>query len=161
MMRLSIGTPTGLWFEHLVQDNLDTGGASQFEKACQSIQNKLFDTTMNALKEQKNDENSFEYDLHEFHRAWEIALIYQNLLPGWLADSHTGCVMLCLSLARLHSPWLTDAFFGLRKRRNPELFQKKTNPPLTMAEEDSKVSRFLEWTIFSAMKNIWEILLAM
>ncbi|KAL7524370.1 hypothetical protein ACHAXR_000548, partial [Thalassiosira sp. AJA248-18] len=151
-MRLSIGTSTGAWFQHLLEDTLKVGGATQFGEVCQLIQNKLFDMTVEALRKRNNDEQSFEYDLHQFHRSDDFALLC-NQLPGRLEDSHPGCVMLCLTLARMHSSWLTDALFDVRRKRNPELFQKKTNYALSPAEENSEVNRFLGWAIFSSMKK--------
>ena len=113
----------------------------------------IFDITVKSLEQQTNDQSLFGYDLHEFYPSGDFSLICWKILPGRLADSRPGCVMLCLSLARMHSAWLKDALFDVRKERNPELFQKKTNIGLSMAEENSEVNRFLGWAIFSSMKR--------
>ena len=113
----------------------------------------LSDITVKLLEQQTYDRSLFEYDLHEFHCPEEFALICWNVLPGRLADSHPGCVMLCLSLAQMHSAWLKDALFDARKERNLELLQKKTNVCLSMAEENSKVNRFLGCAFFSSTKR--------
>ena len=39
--------------------------------------------------------------------------------------------------------------------QNLELFQKKSNCPLTPAEENNEVNRFLGWAIFSSVKKIY------
>ena len=82
---------------------------------------------MKLLKQRTNDQSLFEIDLHEFHCSGEFALICWNILPGRLSNSHQGCVMLCLSLVRMHSAWLKDASLDVCKERNLELFQKKSN----------------------------------
>ena len=78
----------------------------------------------------------------------------QSELPGTLSDSHPGCVIFCLCLARFHSVWLKDALCEARKTRNLELFQKKMNRKVTTAEENSEVNRFLGSAIYSAMKKV-------
>ena len=93
---------------------------------------KLLDIMVKSLEQHTNDQISFEYELYGFHCSEEFALICWSILPGRLADSQPGCVMLCLSLARMHSAWLKDALFDIHRERNPELFQKKMNVCLSM-----------------------------
>ena len=97
---------------------------------------------------------SFEYDLHAFHRSPVFSRLCQSELPGTLSDSHPGCVILCLCLARFHSVWLKDALYEVRNIRNPELFQKKMNCKMTTAEENSEVNQFFGWSIYSTMKKV-------
>ena len=152
-MRLSLDAPSGEWFSHFFEDTLEVGGAEQFEQACQAIQNILFDITVKSLRQRNDDQNSFEYDLHQYFMLEEFALLCWNQLPGRLSNTHPGCVMLFLSLVRMHLVWLKDALFDSRKQRNPELFFKPTTRCLTPEEENSEVNRFLGWSIFSSMKK--------
>ena len=39
-MRLCLDTPSGDWFNNLLEDTLEVGGVEQFEEACQAIQKK-------------------------------------------------------------------------------------------------------------------------
>ncbi|KAL7537398.1 hypothetical protein ACHAXR_010209 [Thalassiosira sp. AJA248-18] len=152
-MRISEGTPTQSWFDYLLEDTLEVGGVEEFDEACQRIQNKNFDITVNSLYRRKSDKVSFEYDLHEFHRSEEFASLCWDHLPGRLADSHPGCVMLCLSLSRMHSAWLKESLAEARKERNPELFRKKSNHCLSVVEENNETNNFFGWAIFSSMKR--------
>ena len=152
-MRLSFGTPTEKWFTHLLEIYQDEGCAQKFENTCISMQNKMFEYTVKSMKKRKDENNSFEYDLHSFHRSPEFSGLCKSQLPGSLSDSHPGCVMLYLCLARFHSVWLQDALCGDRKTRNPELFLKKSHRKMTTAEENSEVNRFYGWAIYSTMKN--------
>ena len=153
-MRLSIGTPTGKWFTHLLDEAMDDECSQQFENACISMQNKMFEFTVKSMTKRTNEGISFEYDVHAFHRSPDFSRMCQSELPGTLSDSHPGCVILYLCLARFHSVWLKDALYEARKIRNPELFQKKMNRKMTTAEENSEVNRFFGWAIYSTMKKV-------
>ena len=150
-IRLSIGTRSESWFHHLFEDTLTAGDIQQFDEVCQKMQDKLFELATNAVLKRTNENQSFEFDLHEYHRSQEFSKLCVEL-PGRLADHHAGCVMLFMSLSRMFSTWLKDALVHARKKRNPELFRRRTNTLLSNVEENNETHRFAGWAIFSSMK---------
>ena len=99
------GTPTEAWFNNSLKDTLD--GIPQFDWAGRLIQDKIYEMTIRSMQNLKNEKILFEYDLHEFHRSEDFALMYWGNLPGRIAEYHLGCVMLCLCLGQMHAEWLT------------------------------------------------------
>ena len=150
-IRLSIGTRSESWFHHLFDDTLTAGDIQQFDEVCQQMQDKLFELATNAVLKRTNENQSFEFDLHEYHRSQEFSTLCVEL-PGRLADHHAGCVMLFMSLSRMFSTWLKDALVYARKKRNPELFHRRTNTLLSNVQENNETNRFVGWAIYSSRK---------
>ena len=48
-MRLSVGTPAGKWFIHLLDEAMDDDCSQQFENACISVHNKMFEFTVKSM----------------------------------------------------------------------------------------------------------------
>ena len=109
---------------------------------------------MNALMRRKSKGVSYEYDLYMYHRSEEFRLLCQSSLPGQLAESHPGCVALCLSLSRMHTIWLREALIESQKKLNPGRFRKETTRELSIVEEHNEVNRFLGWAIYSVMEKL-------
>ncbi|KAL7534523.1 hypothetical protein ACHAWF_004856 [Thalassiosira exigua] len=149
-MRISLKTPTSTWFTWAHEETASVDGMKQFNAASQKVANKLFQFTVKAMLGRRNDESSYEFDLHHFHRSGEFDKLCWESLPGRLAANRAGCVVWCLSMAKLHSSWLKEALLDSRKARNPELFLQKDNVQITKAEENSEVNRFVGWAIASA-----------
>ena len=124
-IRLSFGTPTESYFRNLFEDVRSIEDVERFNIACQKIQAKILEITVKSMQQRNNDKVSFEYDLQEIHRSEVFAELCWNYLPGRLVESHSGCVMIFISLGRMHLSWLTDAMTEARRQRNPELFCKK------------------------------------
>jgi len=150
---LSIGTPTEAWFNNLFEDTLETDGIAQFDSACRLIQDKTYEIPIRSIQNRKNENISFEYDLHEFHLFEGFALMYWDNLSGRITEYHPGCLMLCMCLSRMHAEWLRDVLTAARKERNPEMFMWRSNHELNVVEEKNVVNRFLGWAIFSAMER--------
>jgi len=64
---------------------------------------------------------------YEYHRSPNFVDLCTRELPPQLGNNHPGCVMLCLCLARMHSCWLDNALFQVRKAKDPKKFQKPIN----------------------------------
>lgn len=152
-MRLSIDNSTEKWFVELLAIAKDPAHLLRFENACTNIQDKLFQISLRAMKDRKNNNTSHEYDLHAYHRSSEFDDMCVNALPGTLGLIHPCCAMLCIALNRLHLGWLREALIDARKERNPEMFAKAATSSLTTAQKNSEVNRFVGWAIFSTMKK--------
>lgn len=153
-MQLSIGTPMILWFEHFLEDTLERGCSKRFDEACQTLQFKLFEITIESFQKRKSDSYSFEFGLHEFHRSELFAELCWGSMPGRLADDHAGCSILCTVLAEIHLRWVKDALRQDRRTRNPELFYVMPNQSLTIAEQNNEVNSFVGWSVFSCLELI-------
>ncbi|KAL7547467.1 hypothetical protein ACHAWF_010769 [Thalassiosira exigua] len=151
--RMSMGSPTGAWFDILLEDTQTQADATRLERFCQKIQDKLFEFSVRAVTNRSDDDSSFQYDVHSFHRSVEFTEICFEHLPGRVAEFHPGCVILGLSLSRLHSSWLKQVLRDTRKRHNPMLFGSSCPGKLTPAEENSEVNRFFGWSLFSSLER--------
>ena len=155
-IRLSLGTPTEEFFTNLFDATIESIGIRKFDEACRQIQDKLFQILLNALQKRKNKGISYEYDLYIFHRSEEFTLLCQSALPGRLAESRPGCVMMCLAMSQLHSDWLKEALIESQKIRNPDRFHKKSRRELSSVKQHNEVNRFIGWAIFSSNKRFKE-----
>ena len=113
---------------------------------------KIFIMTIESVLSWKKKTSSFEYNLYYFHKTLEFECLCDDFLPSRLAQYQPGCVLLFISLSRMHSEWLKDALLESRKERTPVLFKKGGSTCLTGVEENNKVDRFLGWSIFSTKK---------
>ena len=83
-MRLFFNTSTGKWFSDFVDKTCQPVGAKQVEQACTLIQNQLFAFSVKVIREQKDDVNLFEFDLHEYHRLPDLlSYVHVFYLPNW------------------------------------------------------------------------------
>jgi len=152
-IRLALNTPIASWFERLINDTIEPDELKQFDKACQRMQDKIFEITVKSFENRKKkDDTSYEYDLHQFHLSDDFDALCQAL-PCSLVDNRAGCVMIFISLSRMQNEWMRDALEKSRKSRNPELFHNTSNTTMTACEENSEVNRFIGWAVFSTLKK--------
>ena len=110
--------------------------------------------TVKSMQHRTGDSCSFELEFLNFHCSDQFSELCWTMIPGRLADLHSGCVLLFMSLRRLFFGWMREALVDSRRERNPELFQRKDRTSLMTSEENNEVNRFLGWAIFSAKKNL-------
>ena len=152
-IRLAFDTPMESWFDRLINGTVEPDELEQFDKACQIMQDKIFELTVKTFENRKKkDDASYEYDLHQFHLSDDFADLCQAL-PCSLADNRAGCVMIFISLSRMQNEWMRDALEKSRKSRNPELFHNTSNTTMTACEENSEVNRFIGWAVFSTLEK--------
>ncbi|KAL7554136.1 hypothetical protein ACHAWF_017538, partial [Thalassiosira exigua] len=150
-IQMSVQSTMGSWFDVLLEDTQTLPDANEFESFCRQVQYKLFQVSVHSISHRNNDDYSFEYAVHQFHRSAEFAEMCLQHLPGRISEFHPGCVVLCLSLARMHTIWLKQALLDTRREHNPALFGTSVTSNLTLTEANSEVNRFLGWSTFSAM----------
>ena len=143
-MRLSLDTKEEVWFQYLLEDTLEDSQQCLFDQACQKFLGKIFEMTVESLQQRTKDDVSFEFDLHEFYRTEKFSYMCYSWLPGRLAEIHSGCVLLFLSLSRLHLMWLKNALVDARRERSPVLFRAKNNIDVQRVEPPPLV--FRRWT---------------
>lgn len=151
-IRLSIDRPTEGWFKELLAIVQLPSDRKMLEEACQKIQDKLFQMSLNALQRRKSNSVSYEYDMHSYHRSPEFHNFCINSLPGTLFREHSCCALLFLALNRLHAGWVREALIEARKKRDPAMFRKKSTTALTTEQENNAVNRFVGWGADSTMK---------
>ena len=156
-LRLSINQSSGAWFSSLLDNTLRNDDLMKFDTACQRMQDKIYDISVKSLVNRGKDTGSyckdagsFEYHLHRYHNSNEFTALCKRHL-GDMAENRAGCVLLFLSLSRMHSDWMKDALTETRRDLNPELFDQKDRTKLTPTEENNEVNRFMGWAIFSAL----------
>ena len=152
-LRLSRGNTTESWFNNLLEDMIELSISSAFDQACRMMMDMMFEFAVKAMNGRRNDELSYECDLHEYHRSNEFDLLCLNYLPGNLSQKHSCCAMLFISLSEIFSSMLKDALLEERERRNPELFVVANAQSLSAAEKNNEVNSFLGWAIQSTLKK--------
>ena len=97
-IRLSYQTEVKEWFKNLLKYTTGPEEVSKFDKAYQTIMDKILHTAVRSMQYRKQDKVLFEVDFQQFIRSDVFVNISHGFLHKPLVDVLPGCVVLCLCL---------------------------------------------------------------
>ena len=109
-----MGPAKWYWFELFLKYTVEDTLSKEFDTACQLMQDKFFELTVNTLIRHKKDDESWENNLLQYCSSESFAVLYFTQLPGNLSECHSGCVMLFMILSEIHMSWFSSALRDVR-----------------------------------------------
>ena len=116
-MRLSYQTEVEEWFNNLLKYTTIPEEVSRFDKACQTIMDKILHIAVRSMQYRKQGKVSFEVDFQLFICSYVFVNICHHFLPKPLVDVFPGCIVLCLCLNQVITAWLKMSLIESRNNR--------------------------------------------